>query len=143
METETLSVEQHLDGIKQIRAQLLARKGDVEAARDNAAKELVSIARELERIDVILANGTGQPPKERSEKVSSFVLEQVQALLTPGVAWKEKDFVEACRKERPDLSDSSIQGALRRLAEKQLILRSGPRRDREIALIPPESEAAE
>ena len=143
MENDILTVEQHLNGIKQIREQLLARKTEVEQARDNAAQELVTIARELERIDVILANGTGQPPKERSEKVSSFVLEQVQALLTPGVAWKEKDFIEVCRKERFDLSDSSIQGALRRLAEKQLILRSGPRRDREIALIPTESEAAE
>jgi predicted transcriptional regulator len=125
------TLDEYLDGIRQLREKQLERKAEAEKVRDEAVEELTQIARELERIDGIL--GKSEPGRQKN--VQAFVYAQVKLMGAPGATYTEKEVVARCREQRPSLSEASVLSALRRLAKKGLIKRSGSRYNREVELV--------
>lgn len=117
--------------MREYRTDLVQKRGNAQQARDEADRELVRIDKELLQIDAMLGRDNGADQRN----IQTFVLDTIVANYRTGETYKEQDAIAVCRRERPTLTERSIQSAIRRLAKLGRIELSGTRRNRDFVLL--------
>jgi len=126
------TLDDYLAGIRQVREELMTRKGELERLRDDTINELGKVEQELTRIDNILGKSE---PSGRNRNVETHVYEQLTELTKGAPVQRESILIDRTRRKYPGMTEKSVQSAILRLEKKGRLKRSGKRGQRTIELV--------